>query len=354
MADPRYVHGITSRWLKGDGPEADIIVSSRVRLARNLAHYPFPILATDSQAKELREKVHQAMHVPGWEVYGKFHVVNMEQLTPLEKRVMVEKHLLSPALAEESRYGGIIYSDDESVSIMINEEDHLRIQCLLSGLQMRQALQRAMHIDDLLEQTLVYAFDEKWGYLTSCPTNVGTGIRASVMIHLPGLVLTQQINRLFSALSKVGLVVRGIYGEGSEALGNLFQISNQITLGLSEEEIIDNIDRIVGQIVSQERAARQHLLEHSKDKLADRVFRSLGILTHARIIDSKEAAQRISDVKLGIDLGLIQGVSANLNELLIMMQPAYLQKIAGKTLSGEERDVVRAQLIRNWLASHQQ
>ena len=190
-----------------------------------------------------------------------------------------------------------------------------------------------------------------WGYLTSCPTNVGTGIRASVMIHLPGLVLTQQINRILSAISKVGLVVRGIYGEGSEAQGNLFQISNQITLGLSEDEIIDNIDRVVGQIVRQERAAREHLLQNSQAKLEDRVFRSLGVLTHARIIDSKEAAQRISDVKLGIDLGLIRHVKANMNELLIMTQPGYLQKIAGKTLTGDERDLVRAQMIREWLAS---
>ena len=350
MSEQWFGHGVTSQWLKGDGPESDIIVSSRVRLARNLANYPFPILATDSQAKELREKVHQALNVPGWEQYGRFHTINMEDLTSLDKRVMVEKHLLSPALAEESRYGGIIYAEDESISIMINEEDHLRIQCLFSGKQLRQALQRAMNIDDLLEQTLVYAFDEKWGYLTSCPTNVGTGIRASVMIHLPGLVLTQQINRVLAAISKVGLVVRGIYGEGSEAQGNLFQISNQITLGLSEEEIIDNIDRVVGQIVSQERAAREHLLQNSKMKLADRVFRSLGVLTHARIIDSKEAAQRISDVKLGIDLGLIQGVNANLNELLIMTQPGYLQKLAGKTLSGDERDLVRAQMIREKLS----
>jgi len=350
MADQPFTHSITSQWLKGDGPEADIIVSSRVRLARNLAEYPFPILATDSQAKELRDKVHQALRVPGWEAYGRFHIVNLEQLTPLEKRVMVEKHLLSPALAEESRYGGLIYSEDESVSIMINEEDHLRIQCLFSGKQLRQALQRAMNVDDLMEQTLVYAFDEKWGYLTSCPTNVGTGIRASVMIHLPGLVLTQQINRVLAAISKVGLVVRGIYGEGSEAQGNLFQISNQITLGLSEEEIIDNIDRVVSQIVRQERAAREHLLQNSREKLADRVYRSLGVLTHARIIDSKEAAERISDVKLGIDLGIIQGVTANLNELLIMTQPGYLQQMAGKTLSSDERDLVRAQLIRDWLA----
>lgn len=353
MSYHRFVNEISSEWMRGEGPEADIILSSRVRLARNLAQFPFPILSTDSQAKELRDRVAQAIHQPGWDAYGRFEMIPMEQLTPLEKRVLVEKHLLSPALAEESRYGGVILSENESISIMINEEDHLRIQCLYPGLQLRQALQLATKIDDLLEQSLVYAFDEKWGYLTSCPTNVGTGIRGSVMIHLPGLILSQQINRILSAISKVGLVVRGIYGEGSEAQGNLFQISNQITLGLTEEEIIDNIHRVVSQIVSQERAARQHLLQQSRVQLENRVFRSLGILSHARIIDSKEAAQRLSDVKLGIDLGLIRDVPANImSELLIKTQPGFLQQMAGRTLAGEERDVVRAQMIRNWLAKH--
>ncbi len=353
MSYHRFVNEVTSEWMRGDGPEADIILSSRIRLARNLAQFPFPILSTDSQAKELRDKVEQAMKNPGWEAYGRFEMIPMEQLTPLEKRVMVEKHLLSPALVEESRYGGVILSENESISIMVNEEDHLRIQCLFPGLQLRQALQLAMKVDDLLEQSLAYAFDEKWGYLTSCPTNVGTGIRGSVMIHLPGLILHNQINRILSAISKVGLVVRGIYGEGSEAQGNLFQISNQITLGLTEEEIIDNIHRVVSQIVSQERAARQHLLKQSKVQLENRVFRSLGVLSHARIIDSKEAAQRLSDVKLGIDLGLIQDVPANImNELLIMTQPGFLQQMAGRTLSGDDRDVVRAQMIRDWLSKH--
>jgi protein arginine kinase len=202
-------------------------------------------------------------------------------------------------------------------------------------------------LDDIFESQLDYAYDEKRGYLTSCPTNVGTGIRASVMIHLPALVLTQQINRILSAITQVGLAVRGLYGEGSEATGNLFQISNQITLGQSEEEIIDNLYSVVRQIIEHERAARVRLMEESRHRLSDRVNRSYGILSHAIIMDSKEAAQRLSDVRLGIDLGIIKQLSARvLNELMVMTQPGFLQQYAGQKLSPEERDIRRAQLIR--------
>jgi protein arginine kinase len=233
---------------------------------------------------------------------------------------------------------------------MVNEEDHLRIQCLYPGFQIKEAWEQASRIDDIFEEVADYAFDERRGFLTCCPTNVGTGIRASVMMHLPGLVLTQQINRILSAITQVGLAVRGIYGEGSEAQGNLFQVSNQITLGQSEAEIIDNLHGVAKQIIEHERAARQRMMEESRIRLEDRVFRSYGILSHASVIDSKESAQRLSDVRLGIDLGLIRDVSPQvMNEMMVLTQPGFLQQTFEEKMSPEQRDVRRAELIRKQL-----
>ncbi|NTZ19720.1 protein arginine kinase [Paenibacillus sp. JMULE4] len=344
----RFTKHALSDWMKADGPDSDIVMSSRIRIARNLRAYPFPMLATNQQSKEVLDQVAQALHNDELNTISKFTLLPLSELNDLEKRVLVEKHLISPALANESRNGAVILSDNESISIMVNEEDHLRIQCLCPGFQIKEAWEMANEIDDAFEVQLNYAFDEKRGYMTSCPTNVGTGIRASVMIHLPALVLTQQINRILSAITQVGLAVRGLYGEGSEALGNLFQISNQITLGQSEEEIIDNLYSVVRQIIEHERAARQKLVHETKAKIIDRVSRSYGILSYAAIMDSKEATQRLSDVRLGIDLQFIKNVSPNvLNELLVMTQPGFLQQLAGEKLTPEERDIRRAQLIRD-------
>ncbi|MCL6572862.1 MAG: protein arginine kinase, partial [Bacillus sp. (in: Bacteria)] len=257
-------------------------------------------------------------------------------------------HLISPHLAEESPYGAVLLTENEEVSIMINEEDHIRIQCLFPGLQLSVALDTANEIDDWLESNIQYAFDEKLGYLTSCPTNVGTGLRASVMMHLPGLILTQQINRIIPAINQLGLVVRGIYGEGSEALGNIFQISNQITLGKSEEDICRDLKGVVSQLISQERSARVALRKTSNIQLEDRVNRSLGVLSNSRIIESKEAARCLSDVRLGIDMGYIDNMSKTiLNELMILTQPGFLQQYAGGPLRPFERDIRRASLIRD-------
>jgi protein arginine kinase len=264
---------------------------------------------------------------------------------------LVEKHLISPQLAEESQYGAVLLSQDESVSIMINEEDHMRIQCLFPGLQLLQGWKVANELDDLFEQFLPLAFDEQRGYLTSCPTNVGTGIRASVMVHLPALAMIQQLNQLIPAITQVGLAVRGMYGEGSEALGQLYQVSNQITLGQSEEEIIDKLEGVVRQMIEHEQQARQRLREMSPIQLEDRVCRSYGQLAFARVIDSREATNYLSDVRLGVDMGLILGVSARvMNELMVMIQPGFLQQYAGQRLSPEERDVRRALLIRERLS----
>lgn len=336
-----------SEWMKGSGPESDIVISSRVRLARNITDIPFPILATNQHADDALERVKSVLESEELTEISRFQFIELAGLSDLEKRVLVEKHLISPALVNESRRGAVVLNESESISIMVNEEDHLRIQILFPGLQVKEAWDLASQIDDIFEARLDFAFDERLGYLTSCPTNVGTGMRASVMMHLPALVLTQQINRILSAISQLGLVVRGLYGEGSEATGNLFQISNQITLGKSEEDIVDNLYGVVMQIIGHERAARKRLLAESKIRLLDRVNRSLGILSHAAVIDSKEAAQRISDVRLGHELGLIEGVEAKtLMELLVMTQPGFLQQYAGENLSPEERDLRRAELIR--------
>ncbi|WJH36392.1 protein arginine kinase [Paenibacillus sp. CC-CFT747] len=351
MTLDRFVKEALSDWMRQDGPDSDIVISSRIRIARNLRSHPFPMLATNQQSEEVLERASAVLANDDFNSISHFSFAPLSDLNELEKRVLVEKHLISPNLANESRNGAVILSDNESVSIMINEEDHIRIQCLYSGLQIKEAWDLANQIDDIFEQDLDYAFDEKRGYLTSCPTNVGTGIRASVMIHLPALVITQQINRILSAITQVGLAVRGLYGEGSEATGNLFQISNQITLGQSEEEIIDNLYSVVRQIIEHERAARAKLVAESRARLTDRVKRSYGILSYAVILDSKEAAQRLSDVRLGIDLGMIPNLSAQtLNELLVMTQPGFLQQYAGKMLSAEERDLRRADMIRERFA----
>ncbi|KFZ39817.1 MULTISPECIES: protein arginine kinase [Thermoactinomyces] len=353
MSLEHFMNHAISEWMRVKGPLSDVVFSSRIRVARNLDGFPFPMLSTASQAEEVIRKVEQALKQDQskYSFLAGAELIRMKDLSDLEKSVLVEKHLISPMLAEESRHGAVLLNKAQSVSIMINEEDHIRIQVLFPGLQMKQAWELANEIDDWLESHLNFAFDEKCGYLTSCPTNVGTGIRASVMLHLPALAMTQQLNRLLPAITQVGLAVRGIYGEGSEALGQLYQVSNQVTLGLDENEILENLQGVVRQMIEHEHTARGRLQEVSLIQLEDRVHRSYGTLAHCRIIDSKEAMSLLSDVRLGIDLGFIRGVSASvMNELMVMIQPGFLQQYAGERLNAEQRDIRRARLIRERLA----
>lgn len=350
MTIEHFMDNAISSWMNQDGPESDIVLSSRIRLARNLKEASFPTVFTSEEGKKVLKKVEDRMAGQYLSGLGTLEMVKMNDLKPLEKEVLVEKHLISPLLAKESDQGACLISENEEVSIMINEEDHVRIQCLFPGLQLEEALDVASRIDDWIENELDYAFDEKIGYLTSCPTNVGTGLRASVMVHLPGLVLTRQIDRVISAINQLGLVVRGMYGEGSEALGNLFQISNQMTLGKSEEDIVEDLNSVVKQIIMQEKLARDALMQTSNIQLEDRFFRSLGLLSNARIIESKEAARCLSDVRLGIDLGYIPNITKHiLNELMVVTQPGFLQRYAGGPLNPKERDIRRATLIRERL-----
>jgi protein arginine kinase len=351
----RFLNQAVSSWMSAEGPDSDIVLSSRIRLARNFDAYKFPTLFSHEEAKMIIENMEDILNQSAIQKFGQMELLKIDKLQPLQKRVLVEKHLISPNLAEDSPYGAVLLTENEEVSIMINEEDHIRIQCLFPGLQLSEALDAANEIDDWLESNIQYAFDEKHGYLTSCPTNVGTGLRASVMMHLPGLILTQQINRIIPAIHQLGLVVRGIYGEGSEALGNIFQISNQITLGKSEEDICSDLKGVVSQLISQERSAREALRKTSNIQLEDRVFRSLGVLSNSRIIESKEAARCLSDVRLGIDMGYIEKMPKTiLNELMILTQPGFLQQYAGGSLRPHERDIRRAALIRERIKMEQE
>nr|WP_275940733.1 protein arginine kinase [Neobacillus terrae] len=346
----KFINQAISSWMNEDGPDSDIVLSSRIRLARNIQDYKFPTIFSHDEAKMIIVKMEEIINKGEITKFGQLELLKMDELQPLQKRVLMEKHLISPNLAEDSSHGACILTENEEVSIMLNEEDHIRIQCLFPGLQLTEALEAAGEIDDWLEEHVQYAFHEDFGYLTSCPTNVGTGLRASVMMHLPGLVLTQQINSIIPAINQLGLVVRGIYGEGSEALGNIFQISNQMTLGKSEEDITEDIKSVVSQLIAQERSAREALVKTSNIQLEDRVFRSYGILSNSRIIETKEAARCLSDVRLGIDIGYFKNMSRSiLNELMILTQPGFLQQYAGGPLRPHERDIRRAALIRERL-----
>jgi protein arginine kinase len=333
------------------GPDMEIVISSRVRAARNIKGHTFPCLASDEETAAVLEKISSVMVAK--DDFVEFYYWPMEQISDLEKQVLVEKHLISPFLARESKYGALFLRQDEAVSIMINEEDHLRIQAILPGLQLEEAWREAGLCDDLIEGDLEYAFDEHFGYLTACPTNMGTGLRASVMLHLPALIMSGQINRFLGALSQVGLTVRGLYGEGTEIVGNLVQVSNQVTLGQSEEEIIHNLYVVIRQVIEQEQNVRQALLDKNRANLADKAYRALGLLKYAQVMSSHEAIGLISDLRLGYDLGLIKDVDYKLlNELLVIIRPGCLQLLATRELNNSERNLQRPAQIKETLGRY--
>lgn len=334
-------------WLES-GPDEGPVISSRVRLARNLCDTTFPGWAS----KEVRDCVWDAV-VKAFEQSNDssgFLRWRMDELQPLERELLFERHLISAELAERKTGSGLFVSGDECRAVMVNEEDHIRLQSLQPGLSLQKALDEAEALDDDLEQSLTYAFSSKLGYLTSCPSNLGTGMRASVMLHLPGLCLTEEIKPVINAVSKIGLAVRGMWGEGSEAAGHMFQISNQITLGKTEVEIISHLDQIVLEVIEHEKNARLRLMESQQIRVHDHIGRAYGILAHAAMMNSNEALDLLSGLRLGIDLGLMPEIDRHdVDQLLIQIQPAHLQKAAGEALSAEERDIKRAQLIRSFL-----
>lgn len=338
----------TCEWLKGTGPNSDIVMSSRVRLARNLEHTPFSHWATKKQEKETLDQLEKAVAAAD-AMAGSLHV-RMDEIDDLDKQFLLERHLISREHIVRPECKAVVIGDKEVISIMINEEDHLRIQVMQSGFNLAECWRIATRLDDALQKRAKFAFDAERGYLTACPTNVGTGLRASVMLHLPALVMTKQINRVLQAITKLGMTARGLYGEGTEAEGNFFQISNQVTLGSSEEDIIDNLERIIRQVIGHEENARKTLMKQNREVLQDKIFRANGTLKSAYIINTKEMMGLLSNVRLGVDMGVITEFDRRaVNELFILTQPAHLQKIEGKILSSAQRDVKRANLIRRRL-----
>lgn len=351
MSIKETVNSAKSGWMMGGGPEGDILISSRVRIARNLKGFAFPHLLELEKSEQVISAVQLALENQGLkERVGDLELTRMSELSPVERQILVEKHLISPDLLEEYQKKAMALRDDEVISIMLNEEDHLRIQCLLPGLQLEKAWELVNQMDDALEDTLDYAFSENFGYLTACPTNVGTGMRASVMLHLPGLVMVDQVGVVLATISKLGFAVRGLYGEGTEALGNLFQLSNQVTMGHSEEEIINSLNSVTRQILTQERQARNALLQQRKDQLKDKVGRSYGLLKYAHMVSSKEAMRRLSDIRLGVELQLISGpTSEQITELMVMTRSPYLLYQRENKLNSMQLDILRAQTIHNKL-----
>ncbi|MGF1677813.1 MAG: protein arginine kinase [Candidatus Methylacidiphilales bacterium] len=326
-----------------------IVMSSRIRLARNLKDTPFPGWMKKNQRQEAMERILEALHnLPP--LHKGSRQIFMEELSPLEKQVLVEQHLISREHAAKNHGSGVMINTTEELSIMVNEEDHLRMQVILPGYQLNHAWQLANTHDTALEDSLDYAFSATLGYLTACPTNVGTGLRASAMLHLPGLVLSDQINRVIKSVNQIGLAVRGLYGEGTEALGNLFQISNQMTLGESEEEILTRLIKVVNKVIESESNARAKLIQDQARIVADQLGRSYGVLSHCYAITSKEALNLLSLVILGVDLGILPSTLRDtVNDLFIHTQPAHLQRSAGRKLNAQERDAIRADILRTGL-----
>jgi protein arginine kinase len=340
-----------SPWLQPGGPQSDIVLSTRVRLARNVAGHPFSSRLRPDERQDLEVLLKKAVlkALKEREVTW-FELADMPEI---ERRCLVERHLISRELAAGEGQRGVAIDAAQHVAVMTNEEDHLRLQVIFCGLQPDEAWSEADAIDNRLEEHLTYAFSPKLGYLTACPTNVGTGLRASVMLHLPSLVLTRQIDKVFRAVSRLRLAVRGLYGEGTQATGDIYQISNQASLGRSEADILRTLSAVIPQIIGYEQQAREVLASESPTALDDRIFRAWGLLTHARTISSEETLALLSAVRLGLHLGRLKGVDIGvINELFLLTRPGHLQKIRGAELPEAERDAARADYIRQRLGIH--
>lgn len=338
----------TSEWLKGVGANSDIVISSRIRLARNLGDIPFPHRANKTQAQKVLGMIREVAEEINYLKGALF--LELENLDSLDKQFLIERHLMSREHALKKDRKALLIEKEEIVSIMVNEEDHLRIQVMQSGFDLIQTWQIINSIDDAIAERIPFAFSSDWGYLTACPTNTGTGMRGSVMLHLPALVMVKQINKVLAAIAKLSFTTRGLFGEGTQAVGNFFQISNQVSLGHTEEDIINNINGLIKQVIEQEKLARGALLKQNKAFLEDKIWRAFGTLRSAFIISSSETTELLSMIRLGCDLGIIKDMDRRvINELFLITQPAHLQKIEAKRLTAQERDLKRAELIRSRL-----
>ena len=339
----------SSEWLRGTGPECDVVVSTRIRLARNLAQFPFASKADAGVNVRIEKQLR--------EVFSELNLskplsyIDVAALGELDRQFLLERQLISRELSESNGARGVAISKSEDVALMVNEEDHLRLQVLRSGLAFDDCWEEMDRLDDAVEAKVAYAFHETFGYLTACPTNVGTGIRVSVMMHLPALVQTREVQKVFQALQKINVAVRGLYGEGSQAMGDFYQISNQFTLGMTEAKIIDRVRDVIPMILKYERRARQEMLDGKPHELHDHISRAYGTLSNAQQMSSEETMHLLSSVRLGVNLGLIQNVGLpTLNQLFMQIQPAHLQKLKHAELNSAERNVTRASLIRSRLA----
>ncbi len=336
------------QWLRGDGPESDIVISSRIRLARNIAEFPFIRRCNDIDRANIESMVGRKIkEIQSLAGTGYF---NVAQLSSVDRQFLVERQLISRELANADGARAVVIDPHEHFSVMVNEEDHLRIQVMKSGLNLEAAWEQVDSLDDTLDQKLCYAFHPQYGYLTACPTNVGTGMRVSVMLHLPALVLTGQIDKVFRSLQKINLAVRGLYGEGSQAMGDFYQISNQITLGKSELELIKQVSDVIPVLISYERKARDFLLEENRTDLQDQVDKALDTLQHSVQISSEETMYLLSKVRMGINMELVKTIEIpTINKLFIHTQPAHLQKLRGSEMDTAQRNVARADYLRSQL-----
>jgi len=336
-------------WINGDGEESSVVLSSRIRLARNISGVKFPNSADTETREKLLQLFDSAVHKSEFLQDGEFYRTSGMDRT--NSSFLVERHLISPTMLDHLDGSGVYIATSEQVSIMVNEEDHLRIQALTSGLEMDRTMELASQYDNEVGRLLEYDYDSDFGFLTACPTNVGTGLRASVLIHLPGLVLTREIEKVIHKVTKMGLIVRGFYGEGTDVLGNLFQISNQTTLGQSENDILEAIERVTRTIIADEATARNRLKEEAYDQISDKIWRAYGILKHARVLSSEEVMNLLSAVRLGLAMGIIDTVSiATINDILLLSQPAHLMKYYGEEMDVDRRDIVRAEMVREKLS----
>ncbi len=333
-------------WLQPEGPESEIVLSTRVRLARNVAGRRFVSRLGDDERTELRDALRETVSkaLDGCEWYA------VDDLPPIDRMCLVERHLVSRELAAGEGPRGVAVDADQQTAVMVCEEDHLRLQAIEAGLQLQATWTRANALDDRLEQRVRYAFSPRLGYLTACPTNVGTGMRASVMLHLPALVLTRQIEKVFRAVTRMRLAVRGLYGEGTQAVGDIYQISNQATLGRAEADILDTLASVIPQVIDYEKQARAALVAESPTALDDRLYRAWGILTCARTISSEETMTLLSAARLGVNLGRLPPADIRMvNDLFLLTRPGHIQKMRGTELTEAERDVARADHIRKRL-----
>ena len=338
------------KWYEKNGKDGEVVISTRVRLARNLEEFPFPARCGSELRRKISDRVTDAVMNSGSVISSRFACIDVDNISTGEKVSLVERHLVSPEFISGKGDKTLLLLDDESVSVMINEEDHVRLQVMCEGFDLDRAYEQASRIDTLLDERLKFAFSDTLGYLTQCPTNLGTGMRASVMLHLPALTAANAMRKIAENLSKLGITIRGAYGEGSEPKAGLYQLSNQITLGISEKTAIENLRNITKQLISQELQTREKMAKQIG--VQDKIYRSEGILKSARLIDGSEALRHLSNVRFGITTGLIDDVSLDtVNRLIVEIQPATLMLTTGKDLAPNERDAVRAEMIRRELRS---